>query len=273
MRRITRTAPFVLFGIMAMGACTAPVPPAVTEQPSTEPEGTLAEVRSADTLRVCTTGDYRPYTYRDPETGSWSGIDLDLAEDLAETLDVERELVQVSWSELVGSITDGDCDIAMGGISFNDERDQQVDFSEPTVEDGKAPITTCESAERFQTIEDINQPGVRVITPVGGTNEAFADENFADAEIIKWDDNNTIFDQIVDGEADVMVTDASETKWVAHEHEGVLCAVNPDQPFTSFENGYLLPEDDPEWRDTVDAWLTEAQSDGTYAEAEEPWFG
>lgn len=232
---------------------------------------TMAQVLDSGVLRVCSTGDYRPYTYLDPETGEWSGIDVTMAQDLADHLGVEVEMVQTTWGDLITDL-DAGCDLAAGGISFNTDRAQQVFFTQPTVQDGKAPITRCDDVEQYQTIEDINTAGVRVITPVGGTNEAFAEENFPDAEITKWDDNNTIFDQIIAGDADVMVTDASETQWVAHT-EDELCAVNPDEPFTFFQNGYLLPHGDVAWQQLVNVWLDIALQDGTYQEAEEPWFG
>lgn len=232
---------------------------------------TTAQVVDSGVLRVCSTGDYRPYTYLDPDTEEWSGIDVTMAQDLAEHLGVEVEMVQTSWSDLIADL-DAGCDIAAGGISFNTDRAKQVFFTQPTVKDGKAPIARCGEVEDYQTVDDINQDGVRVITPVGGTNEAFADENFPAAEVIKWDDNNTIFQEIIDGNADVMVTDASETKWVAHT-EDELCAVNPDDPFTFFQNGYLLPHGDVAWQQLVNVWLDIALQDGTYEAAEEPWFG
>lgn len=232
---------------------------------------TTAQVLDSGVLRVCSTGDYRPYTYLDPETEEWSGIDITMAHDLADHLGVEVEMVQTTWGDLITDL-DAGCDLAAGGISFNTDRAQQVFFTQPTVKDGKAPITRCEDVETYQTVEDINTEGVRVITPIGGTNEAFAEENFPDAEITKWDDNNTIFDQIIAGEADVMVTDASETQWVAHT-EDELCAVNPDEPFTFFQNGYLLPHGDVAWQQLVNVWLDIALQDGTYDAAEEPWFG
>lgn len=238
---------------------------------TTDPDSTVYEVLAEGSLQVCTTGDYRPYTYVDPDTGEWSGIDVTMAEDLADTLDVKLELVQTTWSDLLTDL-ESSCDVAMGGISFNTDRAAEVFFSTATVQDGKAAIARCEDMDRFATIEDINQAGTTVITPIGGTNEPFADENFPDAEVVKWDDNNTIFNEIIEGRADVMVTDASETKWVAHTHEE-LCAVNPDNPFTFFENGYLLPQGDVVWQQYVNVWLQAATHDGTYAAAEEPWFG
>ena len=41
------------------------------------------EIRNRGILRVGTTGDYRPMSFRDPATGQYWGFDAALAEDLA----------------------------------------------------------------------------------------------------------------------------------------------------------------------------------------------
>ena len=41
----------------------------------------------------------------------------------------------------------------------------------------------------------------------------------------------TIFDEIAKGNADLMMTDASETRYQQKLHAGVLCAVHPEKPF------------------------------------------
>ncbi|VFT23687.1 cyclohexadienyl dehydratase [Pseudomonas aeruginosa] len=60
-------------------------------------------------------------------------------------------------------------DIAMSGISINLERQRQAYFSIPYLRDGKTPITLCREEARFQTLEQIDQPGVTAIVNPGGT--------------------------------------------------------------------------------------------------------
>ena len=125
-------------------------------------------------VRVCTTGDYKPFSFLNPETDAFEGIDIDMARDMAADLGVEVAFVQTSWPTLMEDFTSDLCDVAMGGISVNLERQKQAFFSEPYLVDGKTPITRCENVERFQTVEDIDEPGVKVIVNPGGTNQRFA---------------------------------------------------------------------------------------------------
>ncbi|GAA1355402.1 transporter substrate-binding domain-containing protein [Arthrobacter rhombi] len=235
------------------------------------PASRLDAIGDAGVLKVCTTGDYRPFTYKDPKTGKYSGLDVDMARDLAKRLGVKAEFVDTTWKDLMPDFL-ASCDIAVGGVSISLERAGQAAFSTATLDEGKTPITRCENVKKYDTIAEINQPGVRSITPIGGTNQKFAEEHYPRGKIIEFTDNNTIFDQIIDGKADVMTTDASETRWVANEHPE-LCAVHPDKPFNYSQKAYLLPRGDIAFKEYVDAWLNIADHDGTTAKAEKPWFG
>jgi cyclohexadienyl dehydratase len=60
--------------------------------------------------------------------------------------------------------------------------------------------------------------------------------------------------------------------WAAHEHPE-LCEVNAADPFTDATLAYMLPLDDPELVDTVNAWLAGTYDDGTWDAAVSDWFG
>jgi cyclohexadienyl dehydratase len=55
-------------------------------------------------------------------------------------------------------------------------------------------------------------------------------------------DNSRIFDQLVAGRADLMITDATETRLQQKLHPE-LCSVHPNHPFNFGEKAYLLPRD------------------------------
>src|SRR5258708_6091215 len=56
-----------------------------------------------------------------------------------------------------------------------------------------------------------------------GTQEAFAKAHFPHAKRKELPDNRTIFDDVAEGHADVMVTDGAEVDCQARRHRGVLC--------------------------------------------------
>jgi len=221
----------------------------------------LDRILQSGALRVGTTGDYKPFTYRDPATGGLSGFDIDQAEALGRALGVKVEFVQTAWPTLMKDFEADRFDIAMGGVSVTLDRAKKGYFSVSYLRDGKTPITRCENVSRFQTVQDIDKPGVKAIVNPGGTNERFARGNLKAAEIVVFPDNTRIFEEIAAGKADLMMTDSSETRFQQKQHPGVLCAVHPDKPFDFAEKAYWIQRDMP-FKQFVDQWLHLSQETG-----------
>ena len=212
----------------------------------------LDTILARGTVRVGLTGDYRPFSIKD-SAGKFEGLDVEMAESLARGLGVKLEVVPTTWPTLMADLHAQKYDIGMGGISVTLERAKTAMFSAPVMRTGKAPIARCTDQARFTTLADIDRPGVRVIVNPGGTNDRFARANVKQAEVIVFPNNAVIFDEIVAGRADVMMTDAVETR-LQQKLRPELCAINPDKPFDFSELAYLLPRD-AALKAWVDQWL------------------
>lgn len=233
-------------------------------QPSPAPMSAVDAVQVRGTLQICTTGDYRPFTFQPAGTDTFQGIDIDLGHSLAKALGAEARFVKTRWSDLMADFTSGKCDIAMGGISVTLERQKRAFFSAPYLVNGKAPIARCADVPRFQTLAAIDRPEVTVIVNPGGTNERFVRASLRQAKIEVFPDNVTIFDQILAGKADIMVAESIEVKLQEKLRPG-LCAINPDQPLQYGEMGYLLPRGDVAFKAFVDQWLHLAKATGEFS--------
>jgi cyclohexadienyl dehydratase len=231
----------------------------------------LDDIVKRGTLRVGMTGDYLPFTSLDKATQKFRGFDVDMAEALGKALGVKVEYVQTAWPQLTGDFEADKFDIAMGGISITLDRQKKGMFSTPIMREGKTPIARCADKDKYATLSDIDRSGVRVIVNPGGTNERFARAHVKNTEIRVYNDNVTIFDQIAKGDADLMMTDASETRYQQKLHAGVLCAVHPDQPFDFAEKAYWLQRD-AALKDFVDQWLHIAREDGSFRKIYADWF-
>ena len=238
------------------------------QQPATS---RLDDILKRGTLRVGMTGDYRPFTYLDKATSKFHGFDVDMAEALGKALGVKVEFVQTSWPQLMKDFEADNFDIAMGGVSITLDRQKKGLFSTPIMREGKTPITRCADKGKYETIADIDKSGTRVIVNPGGTNERFAKANIRNAEIKTWNDNVTIFDEIAKGNADLMMTDASETRYQQKQHPGVLCSVHPEKPFDFAEKAYWLQRD-VALKAFVDQWLHIATEDGSFRKIYAAWF-
>lgn len=237
---------------------------------SANAQSNLDKVLQQKTLTVCTTGDYKPYTFL-KEDGSYEGIDIAMAESLANSLGAKVKWVKTTWKTLTPDFVAGKCDIAMGGISVTLERQKQVFFAERLDTDGKIPLVRCTDVKKYRTIEQINKPAVRLIEPAGGTNEAFVRAHLPKANLTLSHDNMGIFQQLVNRKADVMITDASEALYQQKRYPK-LCAVNPDKPMQYGEKAYMLPRDDMSWKLYVDQWLHLSKASGEYQKIIGQWL-
>jgi cyclohexadienyl dehydratase len=261
-------AAFALLGALAGVLMHAGVAGAQTSATAAAPSR-LDDILARGTLRACTTGDYKPYSFYKTD-GQFEGIDIDMTESLAKSLGVKTEYVKTSWSNLMNDFV-AKCDVGVGGVSPTLERQKRAFFTEAYMVDGKTPIVRCDDGNKYQTVAQIDQPATRVIVNPGGTNERFAKQFFPHSQLIEYPDNVTIFRQILDGKADVMVTDASETLLQQKLNPG-LCSVHPDKPFQFGEKAYLLPRGDVPFQQYVDQWLHLARSSGEFQAVYDKWL-
>jgi cyclohexadienyl dehydratase len=224
-------------------------------------ESRLDAIQKSGTLRVCTPGDYQPFSLAKAD-GTYEGIDVDLVQSMAKALGVKVEFVKSPWPQLMDTFVEK-CDVGVGGISVTLDRQKRAFFTEPYMVNGKAPITKCENARKFQSVADIDKPGVTVIENPGGSNERFARGAFKQAKIVIFNDNTTIFDEILKGNADVMISESVETIVQSKLRPG-LCAVNPDKPLQYGEMAWLLPRGDVAMKQWVDTWLHLSKAGGEY---------
>ena len=131
--------------LLLAGGCVSPRP----QEGARPARPAIARIEARGVLLVGSTGDYRPLTWRDPETGRWEGFGIEVAERIAARLGVRAEFVQTSWPTLAADVQADPpvFDLAIGGITVTDARRETMDMSEAAALAGTADVMVTEIVE------------------------------------------------------------------------------------------------------------------------------
>jgi polar amino acid transport system substrate-binding protein len=83
------------------------------------------------TVKAVTENAYTPLNFADPATGQGIGWEYDAFNEIAKRLNLKVEWSLASWDTMIQAVREGQFDVGMDGITINDERKGQVDFSDP----------------------------------------------------------------------------------------------------------------------------------------------
>ena len=235
--------------------------------------GHLEDILERGTIRIGTTGDYRPMSYYNAETGEYEGIDAELSQIIADSLGVKIEYVPTTWPTLTEDTLAGKFDIALCGISRNYNRAKLMAMSDGYGVGlfGKTILCRKKEAKKFKSLADINKPNVRVMINPGGTNEKFARANLPNATLIVFEQNAEIPHQISIGNADIMITETVEAlNYIKMDKN--LAAPLINEPFTRHSCGILMQKGDQEFLNYINFVLAELRMDGTLERLERKYL-
>lgn len=127
--RLTLPLPGALAGATLATPASA-TPPLATPALAHGPQGLLGRVLRRGSLRVGVWLDSPPFGFRLPG-GGMGGMEVELARDIARSLDVTAELIPLALSDRVAAVALGHVDLACATIIVSPERMRRVAFAHP----------------------------------------------------------------------------------------------------------------------------------------------
>lgn len=201
-------------------------------------------------LRVGTSGDYAPFSQRDP-AGQRGGFDVALARAYARDRGLAIRWVPVRWDTLDHDFGAGRFDVVMSGVTIRPERSAAGRFSVPVATSGAVLLTRGGSVPRHA--------GARIVVNAGGHLERVARRLFPTAALRPLSPNAAVREALLSGAADAAVSDTLEApSWL----EGTS-GLRVLGPFTRDWKAYWLPALASERARDLDAWLLAREADGS----------
>lgn len=206
-------------------------------------------------ILVGTTGDYPPLTSFDTVSKQFSGEDIELALGLGKYLGKRVVFVKTTWKDLNADLLAKKFELAIGGISINTARQKLFIFSVPLLMDRKVALFRKQEQTRFLNIQAIDQPGIRIMENIGGTNEQFARKHIHQATLTVIADNQQVFISLLNNVADVMFTDETEARYQQQKHPELSWIRLDENISPSYAKAMMFNQADTLLQQQVNHWL------------------
>ena len=223
-------------------------------------------------LTVGTSPDFPPF--ENLENDQYVGLDIDLAQALADKLGLELEMKTLQFDAIVPAVAaGGQVDLGISGITIDPEREEQVDFSDSYYIDDLAVVAMKDNADiTADTYADaLNQAGVTIAVQSGTTAESYAQENFPNATTQPYGNATDAFAAMQAGQANAVITNkAVGAKMVSESYTDAQVI---KEIATGEEYGVAVSKDNSALLDAVNDALAAITDDGTLDSIVNKYFG
>ncbi len=251
---------------LSLAACGGSTDTADSADTSAEAEAT--DEASEDTEAVVTTvedgqliwgtnASFPPYESID--NNEVVGIDADIAAELGERLGLEAVVENMDFDAIIPAVTSGKIDVGIAGMTVNEERLVNVNFSTPYVEAGQV-IVVPEGSD-ITSVEDLNGKIIGVQRGTTGDDYVSDAENGIEAaEIQRFSSAVETGQALLSNKIEVIVIDNQPAKSIVNANEGL--EILPD-PLTSEQYAICVSKDNEALLDAINAALADMEADGT----------
>lgn len=261
----------LVLGALTLTACGDDDDDGGGEEPAAEVEQfpadtTMGKMQEAGEIIIGVKYDVPPFGLNNPETGEVEGFDVDLGRYIADRLGVEATFREATSDNRIPLLVDGTIDLILSTMTITEERDLEVDFSEPYYVANGDVLVPPDSD--IQTLEDLN--GKRVCTALGSTYADTIRKEAPDADLRLVDLYSECLDQLQTGAVDAVSTDnVILTGMVIQDDTLEILGLE----YTTEPYGAGIPEGDTEFKQFVDDSIAEYIDSGAWQEAYDKWVG
>lgn len=243
------------------GTLTGTVTGTVTVTGSVK-QSEMQRIVNSGTLRVGVNPNFEPFSFIG-DGGDRTGVDIDIATQLAEALGVELEVTAPDqFSELIPLLLDDKIDLIVAGMSITFERAKQIAFTDPYFDTGMSLLmhvgssaklgiaNAKDSSELVGVLQDRgNQNQLKIAVTEGKAPAAVAKQRFPEAEITAYPSNEEAVQATADGDANLMLHDEMFLKlWYEKNQDTARNRLKVlDPPIKPDFYGIALRQGDPDW--------------------------
>lgn len=188
-------------------------------------------------LTMGTNAAFAPYEYVD-ENGKYVGIDVEIAQAIADKLGMTLEIEDMEFDSIVTSVKTGAVDFGMAGMTVTEDRKKEVDFTN-TYATGKQVVIVIEGG-KVNSLDGLSD--VKIGVQRGTTGDVYATGDYGmnedkvteNGKVVRYDNGNQAVLALISGAVDAVIIDNEPAK--------SLVAANDGKGLSILETEYVYEE-------------------------------
>lgn len=206
-------------------------------------------------LVMATNAEFPPYEYY--EKDEITGIDVEFAEAIAEKLGMELEIEDMAFNAIIDSVKSGKADVGIAGITADEERKLQVDFSD-SYYTGRQVIIVAEGSA-IATPDDL--AGKKIGVQEGTTGDIYTTDDFGDEFIERYNKGMEAVLAVSQGKIDAVVIDDQPAKTFVEQVEGLKVL---ETEYVEEDYAIAIKKGNDELIKKINDAIKELKADGTF---------
>ena len=206
-----------------------------------------------DKLVMVTEAGFAPYEYY--ENGEIVGVDIDIAKEIAKYLGKELVVKDVAFDSIINEVKTGKADFGAAGISYNEERAKQVDFT-INYSTSKQIVVVKEDNIKIN-INDLDN--LKIAVQLGSVGDTYVTINYPNGEIVRQKKYLAAIQDLLKNKVDCVVMDELPAKEILKNNAGLKIL---NQELFSDTYGMVVKKGNKELLDAINKVLEDLVEEG-----------
>ena len=231
-------------------------------------EDHLARIKKAGKITVGLEGDWQPFSFHD-SSENLIGFDVEVAQNVAEILGVEAEIIEAPWDGLFAGMSAGTYDMVVNGVDVTEERQKTYDFTDPYAYDHTVLVVKAGNAD-ITAFEDLS--GKTTANSIGSTYMEIGESYGADVKGV--DTLAETMSMVLNDQVDATINAATSVQdYLLTTGEKKLAVIDQLDEATSYAIPLVKGSDNDSLRAAINDALKQMRESGKLAELSEKYFG
>ncbi|WP_406678524.1 basic amino acid ABC transporter substrate-binding protein [Moorella sp. ACPs] len=232
-----------------------------------KPAASGTSTSSRPKYTVALEATFAPFEFRDMKTGEFTGFDVDLIKAIGQVAGFDVEIKEMGFDGIITALQTNNVDLAISGISIDDERKKAVDFSIPYYQSGLVVAVKADN-DTIKGFDDLKGKKIAVQIGTTGAKEA---KKIPGAKVTELDKVPDVFLELKNGGVDAVVNDLPVTAYYIQQGNKDIKIVGDVRSAEYY--GIAVPKGKPEVLQKINDGLKALKASGQYAEIYKKWFG